>query len=85
MNWIITVGAQAEKQLRKFPPKDYERIRLVINTMEIDPFFGDVNKLSEVENVWRRKMGNYRMLYEIDKSRKLIYISDIKRRASNTY
>lgn len=85
MNWIITIGAQAEKQLRKFPAKDYERIRRVINAMEIDPFFGDVNKLSGVENVWRRRTGNYRILYQIDESRKLIYISDIKRRASNTY
>lgn len=85
MNWIITISAQAEKQLRKFPAKDYGRIRRVINTMEIDPFFGDVNKLSGAENVWRRRTGNYRILYEIDESRKLIHISDIKRRASNIY
>ncbi len=85
MNWTIIIGAQAEKQLRKFPAKDYERIRRVINTMETDPFFGDVNKLSGTENVWRRRTGNYRILYEIYEGRKLIYVSDIKRRASSTY
>jgi len=85
MNWTIIIGAQAEKQLRKFPTKDYERIRRVINTMETDPFFGDVNKLSGTENVWRRRTGNYRILYEIYEGRKLIYVSDIKRRASSTY
>lgn len=85
MNWIINISAQAEKQLRKFPTKDYERIRRVINTMETDPFFGDVNKLSGTENVWRKRMGNYRILYEINESKKLIYVSDIKRRTSTTY
>ncbi len=85
MNWTIIIGTQAEKQLRKFPTKDYERIRRVINTMETDPFFGDVNKLSGTENVWRRRTGNYRILYEIYEGRKLIYVSDIKRRASSTY
>lgn len=85
MCWTIVIGVQAEKQLRKFPTKDYERIRRVIDAMEIDPFFGDVNKLSGTENIWRRRIGNYRILYEINESRKLIYMSDIKRRTSSTY
>ena len=85
MNWTIVIDAQAEKQLRKFPVKDYKRIRGIINAMEADPFFGDVTKLSGKKNDWRRRTGNYRILYEINENRKLIYVSDIKRRTSRTY
>ena len=85
MNWIIVIDSQAEKQLKKFPVKDYERIRRIINAMEANPFFGDVNKLSGTENIWRKRIGNYRIIYEFYESKRIIYISDIKRRTSNTY
>jgi mRNA-degrading endonuclease RelE of RelBE toxin-antitoxin system len=85
MNWIIIIDARAEKRLRKFPDKDYERIRRIINVMEVDPFFGNVSKLIGKGNSWRRRTGNYRIFYEIYESKKLIYISDIKRRTSSTY
>ena len=85
MNWIIVIDSQAEKRLKKFPVKDYERIRRIINAMEANPFFGDVNKLSGTENIWRKRIGNYRIIYEFYESKRIIYISDIKRRASNTY
>ena len=85
MNWTIVIDSQAEKRLKKFPVKDYKHIRQVINAMEADPFFGDVTKLSGKKNSWRRRTGNYRILYEIYESKKLIYVFDIKRRASSTY
>ena len=85
MNWTVIIDFQTEKQLKKFPAKDYQRIRRVVNAMEVDPFFGDITKLSGRDNSWRRRTGNYRILYEIYESKKLIYISDIKRRASSTY
>lgn len=85
MNWTITIDNRAEKRLRKFPAKDYERIRHAINAIELDPFFGDIEKLSSADNSWRRRVGNYRIFYEIYDKKKLIYISEIKRRTSNTY
>lgn len=45
MNWTVIIDARAAKQLRKFPAKDYDRIRQAINLMAVDPFFGDIEKL----------------------------------------
>ena len=85
MNWTIVIDSQTEKRLKKFPVKDYKRIRQVINAMEADLFFGDVTKLSGKKNSWRIRTGNYRIFYEIYESKKLIYVFNIKRRASSTY
>ncbi len=37
------------------------------------------------ENTWRRRIGAYRVLYEIHPDKKIIYVFEIKRRTSTTY
>lgn len=37
------------------------------------------------ENVWRRRVGSYRIFYEIIVDKKIIYVYDVKRRTSSTY
>ncbi len=85
MSWRIYITDRAEKQIRKLPKNYAERIKNVINAMELNPFVGDIEKLSGGENVWRRRIGPYRILYEISVEKKLIYVFEVKRRASNTY
>ena len=53
--------------------------------MEINPFVGDIKKLKGIENVWRRRIGNYRIIFEIFSQEKIIYIYDIQRRGSKSY
>ena len=85
MNWIIIINARVEKKLRKFPAGDYRRIREAINDLVVDPFWGDIEKLVDQENNWRRRVGNYRIFCEIFQEKKLVYIVGIKRRTSSTY
>ena len=85
MNWTVIIDHHAAKRLKKFLAKDYYRIRKAINAMEMEPFFGDIEKLGGEENSWRRRVGNYRIFYEIYNEKKIIYVSEIKRRGSNTY
>ncbi|MEK7062624.1 MAG: type II toxin-antitoxin system RelE/ParE family toxin [Patescibacteria group bacterium] len=85
MNWIISVPKNAEKQIRRFPKKEVARIREAIDKMEVDPYFGDIQKMSGYENRWRRRVGSYRIKYEIDIYKGLVAIVEIKRRTSSTY
>lgn len=85
MNWQIYVTDRAGKQLKKLPKYDAERIGKAIDDMELNPFNGDVEKLSGQENAWRRRVGSYRILYEIHIAKKIIYIVDVKRKTSSTY
>jgi len=49
-----------------------------------DPFMGDILKMAGKDS-WRRRVGSYRIFYNIHRDLKLIYIFEITRRTSKTY
>ncbi len=62
-----------------------ERITAAIKEFAINPYAGDIEKMEGEKDTWRRRIGAYRIFYEIHTARKIIYIFEIKRHASNTY
>ena len=85
MNWHIAVSSHARKQLNRFPTPDTRRVEHAIDEMQQDPFAGDVEKINGQKNSWRRRVGAYRILYDIFNDQKMIRVVAIRRRASNTY
>ena len=85
MSWRIIVVGRAGKQLKRIPASDAERIESAIDAMERDPFAGDIEKMGGQENIWRRRVGAYRIFYEVFANQRMIRITEIRRRASNTY
>jgi mRNA-degrading endonuclease RelE of RelBE toxin-antitoxin system len=53
--------------------------------MADDPFSGDVLKLEGTSNLWRRRVGSYRIFFAVDSAAKSIAITAISRRTSSTY
>jgi len=53
--------------------------------MEVNPFRGDIERLGGADNTWRRRIGSYRLIYEIGIKEKTIEIYEIARRTSKTY
>jgi mRNA-degrading endonuclease RelE of RelBE toxin-antitoxin system len=51
--------------------------------MEADPFSGDVKRLQSP--TWRRRVGNYRIFYDLDMDQRRIVVTAIQRRTSTTY
>ena len=84
-NWRAVVTSAAEKQLHHIQPEDRERVELVIREMEENPFRGDIVKLGGEGNRWRRRIGNYRLMYNILYEERIIFIYDVRRRTSSTY
>lgn len=84
MTWEIRVTKAAEKQLRRIPKNNVTRINDAIDSMESTPFSGDIVKLGG-DNIWRRRIGNYRIKYRVFTDKKIIDIYDIERRTSSTY
>ena len=41
--------------------------------------------MSGEDNVWRKRVGAYRIRYELIKEEKIIYVFQIERRTSKTY
>lgn len=85
MNWIVFLTDTANKELRRLPPKDRVRIDAGIKEMEENPFKGDIIKLGGEHNRWRRRIGAYRIMYNLVPEKRDIFIYDIKRRTSSTY
>lgn len=85
-NWQLKIRDKVWKNVAEFPKKDQERIENVIETeIGLNPYFGDINKIKGEENSWRRRIGAYRIFYEIIPREKIIYVFRVERRNSKTY
>ena len=84
-NWDLFVRKDVYHKLDKFPIFDRARLIQVIESLPIDPFAGDIEKMEGEENTWRRRVGSYRIFFELIKTDRVIYVFDTKRRTSSTY
>jgi mRNA interferase RelE/StbE len=85
MNWQVLVHPKVGRCLKRFPQKDAKRIEIALNQFEIDPFTGDIEKMKGEENVWRRRVGSYRISYELYPRRQVVYVYRVERRTTTTY
>lgn len=85
MNWRIIAAKHVRKQLRRIPLSDSRRIEIAIEDLRVNPFSGDVIKLGGEENILRKRIGSYRIVYKILSPERIIYIQNILRRTSSTY
>ena len=53
--------------------------------MSDDPFFGDIVKLGGEGKLWRRRVGSYRIFYELMFEKRIVIIHQVERRSSKTY
>ncbi len=51
--------------------------------MEYDPFHGDIKRLHPTG--WRRRVGNYRVFYDLEQKNREIVVTAVERRTSTTY
>lgn len=84
-NWVLQVDPVVYKALEKFPRSDNERVYLAIKNLIFNPFAGDIQKMKGEQNSWRRRVGSYRIFYEIIFSERVVYVFKAERRKSNTY
>lgn len=85
MNWVVRVRGKANKTLARFPRRDQEQILAALWELGSNPYSGDLAKLEGEDNAWRRRIGNYRVSYEIIPSDRVIYVFRIERRTSKSY
>ena len=84
-NWRLKIRDNIYKVLSKFPEKDQKRLIKVIEELPLNPYFGDIEKMQGEENTWRRRVGSYRIFYEIRTPERVIYVFRLERRTSKTY
>jgi mRNA interferase RelE/StbE len=85
MNWELHLRNSAKKRLLRFPKEDQIYIAIGLRELATDPYLGDIKKMKGEENSWRRRIGAYRIFYEMIHQEKIIYVFSIERRTSKTY
>ena len=85
MTWNLSITGPAQKEFKKLPQKDRARVKAALIAMQADPFQGDLKRLKGKDTAWRRRVGNYRIIYDLYFDEHLIVIQGILRRTSATY
>jgi len=84
-NWDLRIDSGIFKIFKKIPRYDAETILEIIKLLPINPYFGDIQKMKGEDNVWRRRIGAYRIFYGIKTVEKIILVFHLERRSSKTY
>jgi len=76
----VRLTLSAQRQLRKLPADVLARLRPVLRALAEDPRPSGVTKLSNEDNAWRVRMGDYRIIYEIHDKVLLVLVVDVDHR-----
>ena len=70
----------AERDLRRLSEETFHRIVPSIRALAEDPRPPGCRKLTGSDNDWRIRIGDYRVIYEIDESEKAVRVFRIRHR-----
>lgn len=84
-NWTVKISKKVEKALDRIPVKDQRLILSALDNMALYPFNGDVIHLQAERSEWRRRVGNYRIFFDVYEYIRVVEIVEIARRTSNMY
>jgi mRNA-degrading endonuclease RelE of RelBE toxin-antitoxin system len=85
MKWGLVIGNRAKRQLRRLTSQELKLMDDAFFQMRDNPYFGDVQFLKGSENALRRRIGDWRILYDLEPEHKVIVVTGVIRRGSNTY
>jgi mRNA-degrading endonuclease RelE of RelBE toxin-antitoxin system len=83
--WFVALTAPAQKRLKRISPGDRARLLSVIEAMKEDPLQGDVRKLHGGLEGFRRRVGDWRIFFDVYATESQVVITGIERRTSTTY
>jgi mRNA interferase RelE/StbE len=84
MEWTVVLAGPARKALKRVPTGDRTRILAALGEMQQNPFQGDIRKLQGLPG-FRRRVGNWRILFEVVPERSHVVVAAIERRTSTAY
>lgn len=78
----IRFSTKAEKAYQKLPGDIRSRIDQKLNYLRLTPRGPDTKKLVGTENAYRTRVGTYRIVYEIEDDKLIVWILDVGHRSS---
>ena len=83
MTWGLVIASRAKRQFRRLSADESDSIDQAFSEMWDIPVQGA--KFLRGLDTLRRRVGDWRILYELNEAQKLIVVTAIKRRGSTTY
>lgn len=84
MEWTVVLTGPAKKSLDRIQERDHKRILATLTAMQKDPFGEDIRRLHGLSG-FRRRVGSWRIFFEVIPERQQVVISAVERRTSTTY
>ena len=76
----VVLSPKAEKQLDELPTPLRRRITEAVEGLESKPRPHGVKKLTGAENLWRIRVGDYRVVYEIEDAIRVVSVTRVGHR-----
>ena len=83
--WRVLAEARARKVIARAPRPDRERLQAVLKEMEHDPFAGNVVRLHDQPAAFRRRVGDWRLFFDVYPDNQLVRVRLVERRTTTTY
>ena len=85
----IELTSSARREYRRFGERirteDFNRLQQCLKALADNPYPSGVRKLKGMRNLFRVRIGHYRVIYEVRDIDKLVLIAHILRRSESTY
>ena len=85
MPWDLAITKPAARDLKALSLDDLRRVNAAFEAMRNDPYDGDIKFLRGSGSALRRRVGVWRILFEVHQLKRTVVILAVKRRTSTTY
>jgi mRNA interferase RelE/StbE len=76
----LRIGRSAAKELESVPDKVIDRVAAKIDSLSTQPRPAGCKKLRGGDDLWRVRVGDYRIIYAIDDTQSIVEIRVIRHR-----
>ncbi len=78
----VIIHRKAEKILKRLDGDALERIRRAIRGLAIEPRPAGVKKLTDQDNLYRLRVGDWRIIYAIEEEKLIVLVLEISSRGA---
>jgi len=78
-NWLVLYHKDVEKEIRRLPKRVIQRVFIVLEALSEEPRPANSKKLRD-HDLWRLRIGDYRIVYAIDDDLRIVTIYRIRHR-----
>lgn len=82
MSYTIKIKSSAKREIKRLPTSVQVRITKKLEELEMNPRPPDVKKLQGYEKTYRVRVGEYRIVYEIEDDILLVWVIEVGHRSS---